>query len=153
MNDWTPRASDPAIDFLLVSVQEAIVSVTGSSLVGLYLFGSLATGDFDFDVSDIDLIAVLADTPNERLATRLTRMHEDLAQANPEWDDRIETSSRRQMHFNRALPQGTLKMTRYGNARSSSRVTATPASRKRCSKRCHSCSSPVSSALSGKTTL
>ncbi len=53
----------------------------------------------------------------------------------------------------RALPQGRLKMTRYGNAWSSSGVTATPASRKRCSKRCHSCSSPVSSASSGKTTL
>jgi predicted nucleotidyltransferase len=90
MNDWTPWASDPAIDSLLVSAQEAIVTVTASTLVGLYVFGSLATGDFDSDVSDIDLIAVLADSPNERLATRLSRMHEDLAQANPDWDGRIE---------------------------------------------------------------
>jgi hypothetical protein len=43
MNDWTPWASDPVIDSLLVSAQEAIVTITGSSLVGLYLFGSLAT--------------------------------------------------------------------------------------------------------------
>jgi len=90
MNGWTPSISDPSIDSLLVSVREAIVTVTGSSLVGLYLFGSLAIGDFDSDVSDIDLIAVLADPPNEQLATRLSRMHEDLAQANPEWDDRLE---------------------------------------------------------------
>ncbi len=90
MNGWSPSTFDPAIDFLLVSIREAIVAVTGSSLVGLYLFGSLATGDFDPDVSDIDLIAVLADTPNEQLATRLGRMHEGLAHTNPEWDDRIE---------------------------------------------------------------
>src|SRR6266542_4058770 len=66
MNRRTPPISDPAIDSLLVSVREAIVTVTGSSLVGLYLFGSLAIGDFDSDVSDIDLIAALADTPSER---------------------------------------------------------------------------------------
>src|SRR5437773_3331761 len=90
MNDWSPSTFDPAIGSLLVSIQEATVTVTGLSLAGLYLFGSLATGDFDADVSDIDLIAVLADSPSKRLATRLSRMHEDLAEANPEWDDRIE---------------------------------------------------------------
>jgi predicted nucleotidyltransferase len=90
MTTWSASTSDPAIDFLLVSIREAIVTVTGSSLVGLYLFGSLASGDFDSDVSDIDLIAALADTPTKQLATHLSRMHEELAHANPEWDDRIE---------------------------------------------------------------
>ena len=75
---------------MLVSIRQAIETVAGSSLVGLYLFGSLSVGDFEVDVSDIDLIAVLADSPSEQLATRLSRMHEDLAEASPEWDDRIE---------------------------------------------------------------
>src|SRR5215216_4948894 len=74
MNGWSPSTSEAAVDALLGSIRQAIVTVTGSSLVGLYLFGSLATGDFDAAVSDIDLLAVLA----------------DLAQANPAWDDRIE---------------------------------------------------------------
>jgi hypothetical protein len=90
MNGRSPSTSEPAVDSLLVSVREAIVTVTGASLVGLYLFGSLAAGDFDAAVSDIDLIAVLADRPSQRLAARLSRMHADLARANPEWDDRIE---------------------------------------------------------------
>ncbi len=90
MNGWSPSTPEPAVDSLLVSIREAIVTVTGSSLVGLYLFGSLATGDFDAGVSDIDLIAVLGDSPGERLVPHLSRMHADLAQANPEWDDRIE---------------------------------------------------------------
>jgi hypothetical protein len=68
---------------VLGSIREAIVTVTGSSLVGLYLIGSLAAGDFDADVSDIDLLAVLTDTPGGQLAGRLRRMHADLAQANP----------------------------------------------------------------------
>ena len=90
MNGRSPSTSDPAVDSLLASIREAIVTVTGSSLVGLYLFGSLTIGDFDTDVSDVDLIAVLAESPSERLATHLSRMHAGLAQANPEWDDRIE---------------------------------------------------------------
>ncbi len=90
MSSWSPSTSDPAVDSLLVLIREAIVAITGSPLVGLYLFGSLATGDFDADVSDIDLIAVLADVPGERLAAHISRMHADLAEANPEWDDRIE---------------------------------------------------------------
>lgn len=90
MNGRSPSTSDPAVDSLLASIREAIVTVTGSSLVGLYLFGSLAIGDFDTDVSDVDLIAVLAESPSERLATHLSRMHAGLAQAHPEWDDRIE---------------------------------------------------------------
>jgi predicted nucleotidyltransferase len=90
MNGWSPSTSNPAIDSLLVSLREAIVAVTGPSLVGLYMFGSLASGDFDAAVSDIDLLAVLADSPSERLAPRLRRMHADLAKANPEWDGRIE---------------------------------------------------------------
>jgi Nucleotidyltransferase domain len=82
--------SDPVVDSSLVSIREAIVAATGSSLVGLYLFGSLATDDFDAGVSDIDLIAVLWDGPSEQLAQRLSRVHADLASANPEWSDRIE---------------------------------------------------------------
>jgi hypothetical protein len=72
------------------AVREAIVRVTGSSLVGLYLFGSLATGDFEAGVSDLDLLAVLAGGPDERLVPSLRRMHADLARAHPAWDDRIE---------------------------------------------------------------
>jgi hypothetical protein len=90
MNGWSPSTSEPAVDSLLASIREAIVAVTGPSLVGLYLFGSLASGDFDAAVSDIDLLAVLADSPSERLVRHLGRMHADLAQANPAWNDRIE---------------------------------------------------------------
>jgi predicted nucleotidyltransferase len=89
MSGWSPSTLEPAVASVLGSIREAIVA-TGSSLLGLYLFGSLAAGDFDAAVSDIDLLAVLADTPSEQLVPRLRRMHADLARANPAWDDRIE---------------------------------------------------------------
>jgi hypothetical protein len=85
-----PSTFDPAVAAVLDAVRQAILSVTGPPLVGLYLFGSLVSGEFDTLVSDIDLISVLADAPNEQLAARLRRMHEDLARARPDWDDRME---------------------------------------------------------------
>jgi hypothetical protein len=90
MNGWSPSTAEPGVGSMLASIREAIVTVTGPSLVGVYLFGSLATGDFDAGVSDVDLLAVLTDSPSERLVPRLRRMHADLVQANPAWDDRIE---------------------------------------------------------------
>jgi hypothetical protein len=58
--------------------------------VGLYVYGSLATRDFEPDVSDIDLMAVIQDQPDESLLRRLAPMHAGLARAEPEWKDRIE---------------------------------------------------------------
>ncbi len=88
MSDMTPSSG---ADGIVASIQEAIVGVTGPRLVGLYLFGSLATGDFEGGVSDIDMIVVLTGPPNDELAARLAEMHADLAAANPAWDGRIES--------------------------------------------------------------
>lgn len=90
MHGRSSSTFDPTVDPLLVSIRDEIKTATGSSLVGLYLFGSLATGDFDAGASDVDLIAVLTNSPGELLAGRLDRVHAKVARANPEWDDRIE---------------------------------------------------------------
>jgi hypothetical protein len=90
MNDRHRGGSDPTAHPIVITIRDAIVGVTGSSLVGLSVYGSLATGDFEPDVSDVDLVAVLTDVPNERLVSQLREMHARLAEANPEWDDRID---------------------------------------------------------------
>jgi len=82
--------SDPTTHPVVVAVRDAIVEMVGRSLVGLSLYGSLATGDFEEHVSDIDLIAVLTDVPDASFLARLREMHARLAQAHPDWDDRIE---------------------------------------------------------------
>jgi hypothetical protein len=90
MRTWRPPTSEPAVGPLLVSIHQAIATVTGPDLVGLYLFGSLATGDYEAGVSDLDLLAVLSDPPGRRLVQDLDRMRADLVRANPAWDERIE---------------------------------------------------------------
>jgi predicted nucleotidyltransferase len=70
MSSRRPSTSDPAVASVLGSIREAIVTATGSSLVGLYLFGSLATDDFDAAASDIDVLAVLTGPPDEQLVVR-----------------------------------------------------------------------------------
>lgn len=84
------RAAHPEIDGLLVALRDAIQVALGERLVGLYLYGSLVTGDFDPTVSDIDLLAVTASTIDDQEFERLHNMHQAIVAANPAWYDRIE---------------------------------------------------------------
>jgi len=62
----------------------------GRRLLGLYLFGSLAAGDFVPGRSDIDLVAVLADDVSSEDLVALGELHETFERGRPEWRDRIE---------------------------------------------------------------
>jgi hypothetical protein len=80
MNVRAEATSDPIAHPMVVKIRYAIVDATGASLSGLYLYGSLATRDFEPDVSDIDLIGVLTVAPDEQLASRLRETHARLAE-------------------------------------------------------------------------
>lgn len=81
---------DPGVRTVLASVRDAIVATAGRSLTGLYLHGSLITGGFDPNVSDLDLIAVLTGDAGAALTLELEAMHERLKARHPSWSDRIE---------------------------------------------------------------
>src|SRR5688500_12873610 len=72
MNDPSRAISDPIAHPMVIEIRDAIVDATGASLVGLFLYGSLATREFEPDVSDIDLIAVPTVAPDEQRASRLS---------------------------------------------------------------------------------
>jgi predicted nucleotidyltransferase len=86
----SPRARPVAAERIIDAVTGAIAATTGRALVGFYLCGSLATGDFDERASDIDLLAVLSTDVSPDLAAHLERLHEELAEDNPTWRGRIE---------------------------------------------------------------
>jgi predicted nucleotidyltransferase len=80
----------PYIDEILNQLLSEIQEVLGGKLLGLYLYGSLVSGDFDHDTSDLDVLAVIASDLDEKEAADLKQMHEELARQNPKWEDRIE---------------------------------------------------------------
>jgi predicted nucleotidyltransferase len=82
--------STSQVDAVINAVRNGIDTTLGSSLVGLYVFGSLISGDFESDVSDMDLLAVLTDDPSDVLGNALRQMHDRLAKDHPGWKDRIE---------------------------------------------------------------
>lgn len=83
----TPYA---AINELLDQLLSQIQTILGDRLIGLYLFGSLVTGDFDYDTSDIDLIAAISTDLDEKEFERLEAMHLDIMNRYKHWDSRIE---------------------------------------------------------------
>jgi hypothetical protein len=60
---------------VVVALAEAVREV----VAGLYVSGSLATGDYHPGVSDIDAVAMLETAPRPRVRAELTAIHERLA--------------------------------------------------------------------------
>ena len=59
-------------------------------LLGIYLYGSLISGDFDIAISDIDLVVVLRAELDQRQFQALRAMHTGVVKDHPQWDDRLE---------------------------------------------------------------
>ncbi|HVC33772.1 MAG TPA: aminoglycoside adenylyltransferase domain-containing protein [Chloroflexota bacterium] len=83
----TPSAD---VQRMLTLLRARIRRVLGDKLSGLYLTGSLVTGDFDDDVSDIDLVAVTSTSLGPTEINALGAMHRAIAVAEKRWDNRIE---------------------------------------------------------------
>jgi predicted nucleotidyltransferase len=80
------------INNLLSSLSSNIQQVLGKDLVGLYLYGSATAGDFDPDLSDIDLLAALQTDITDKEFSELENMHDDFILKYPKWKDRIEVA-------------------------------------------------------------
>lgn len=85
--DVTPYGDINAVLGRLLAGQRAVL---GERLVGLYLFGSLAAGDFDHGSSDIDLVAATVGELDERTMAALGVMHQEVAAGAGEWGRRME---------------------------------------------------------------
>ncbi len=86
-----PNAT-PEVHAILDALKLGLRGIPGDGLLGLYLYGSLATGDFDPALSDIDLLAVTATALDARQFRFLEALHLRLAAHFPDWEDRIEVA-------------------------------------------------------------
>jgi predicted nucleotidyltransferase len=85
--DLTPHTDiNELLELLLARIQ----GILGKKLIGLYIFGSLVTGDFDYESSDIDLVAAISADLDEKEFESIKMMHVDIALTHKKWDDRIE---------------------------------------------------------------
>jgi hypothetical protein len=80
------------VNAFLLSLLERQQGVLGENLVGAYLGGSLALGDFDPAASDIDLLVVTAEPVSEPLLQQLQAMHSQISAAGSPWASRLEVS-------------------------------------------------------------
>ena len=87
-----PVTQDTEIEALLGRLTGEIRRSSNGSLVGLYVYGSLVTGDFDKGRSDIDLLAVVDSDIEDETFDRLDGMHARFVEDHPAWEDRIEVA-------------------------------------------------------------
>jgi predicted nucleotidyltransferase len=67
------------LDALLAELRSGLERALGADLVGIYLFGSLALGDFDPASSDVDVLVAVRAEPSDRQRDALARLHLRLA--------------------------------------------------------------------------
>lgn len=80
----------PEVNAVLALLLEGVRAALGEELVGLYLSGSLSSGDFDPGSSDIDFLVVTVGALPEATLAVLRDMHARIAAGRQPWATRLE---------------------------------------------------------------
>jgi hypothetical protein len=80
------------IDALLAEWVRGVKHILGDQVIGLYLTGSLAYGDFAPERSDIDLQAVVRNPLTEAELHEIEQLHRKIDERYPKWANRTECS-------------------------------------------------------------
>jgi len=75
---------------ILAQLTDGLRSILREDLVGIYLYGSLITGDFAPGISDIDLVVVMTTALDSTKFNALHRLHQSVVERKPDWRDRLE---------------------------------------------------------------
>lgn len=75
---------------ILPQLTAGLRSILRDNLVGIYLYGSLITGDFAPGISDIDLVVVMTEELDQARFKALHSLHQSVVERQPEWHDRLE---------------------------------------------------------------
>jgi len=82
--------TDPAVNATLEALLKGAREALADQFVGLYLYGSLAAGDFQPDRSDIDFVGVTQGSLTHPMVEVLREMHETLWADGSYWAQRLE---------------------------------------------------------------
>ncbi len=89
IDSLTPYAD---INAVLYDFQQQIAVILGEYMVGMYVYGSLALGDFDPATSDIDFIVVTDGGISVDTFIALDRMHAQFTASDSAWAPMIEAA-------------------------------------------------------------
>lgn len=78
------------VNLVLDRLVRGIEEILGDRLIGVYLYGSLVSGDFDLNVSDLDLAVIMTEVLDDERFRRLHGLHQEIIAEHPEWEDRLE---------------------------------------------------------------
>ncbi|MCY4062778.1 MAG: DUF4111 domain-containing protein [Chloroflexi bacterium] len=81
---------DDTVRPILPQLTGGLRSNLRDQLVGIYLYGSLITGDFAPGISDIDLVVVMTSKLDSMQFNALHNLHQSVVERQPEWHDRLE---------------------------------------------------------------
>jgi len=82
--------TDATVSPVLAQLTDGLRSILGGQLVGIYLYGSLITGDFAPGVSDVDLVVIMTAALDSVKFKALRKLHQSVVERYPEWHDRLE---------------------------------------------------------------
>jgi len=86
----TPFTPYPAVNAVLHTLLSDAQAILGPHFVGLYLYGSLAGGDFDPRRSDVDFLVVTAAGLPDDFIAALEALHARLAASGDQWAAKLE---------------------------------------------------------------
>jgi predicted nucleotidyltransferase len=82
----------PAVNEVLNLMLGRASAILGPQMVGMYLYGSLSSGDFDPASSDIDFVVVTETILEQEVISALEKMHTDLWASGLKWAAKLEGS-------------------------------------------------------------
>lgn len=82
----------PDVNAILHELLTGVQAILGDHFVGLYLHGSLASGDFNLHRSDIDFVVVTDDELPDEMLPALEAMHARMAAGDSPWGAELEGS-------------------------------------------------------------
>ena len=82
----------PEVNLVLQTLLDNVRAILGDDFIGMYLYGSLATGDFDPGRSDIDFLVVTSKELPGNIVAELKSMHTRLYKSGMEWATKLEGS-------------------------------------------------------------
>lgn len=80
----------PKVNLVLQQLLTNVQAILGDRFIGLYLYGSLASGDFNPKTSDIDFVVVTTDELPIEMISALEAMHLRLKDTRLKWARKLE---------------------------------------------------------------